>query len=231
MTQTVFHRIETKYVLSREQMSELLEIIEPNLKHDKYFKETNLSIYFDTDEKWLGIHSLEKPLYKEKIRVRSYGVPKTLDETVFVEIKKKFDGMGYKRRIEMKLADFYEFLRNPKTEKFYSNNRQIEKEVKYCFEFYKLKPALLLAYDRTSFVGRKEPAFRLTFDRNIRSREDNLKLEKGDRGKLYFNEGEIVMEAKTALGYPKWFVDAISKLKIYPASFSKYGRVLQKIYN
>ena len=246
MIQTIFKRVETKYVISEKQVEELLSIIEPYLQKDQYFKGTNMSIYFDSDEKWLGIHSLEKPMYKEKIRVRSYGVPKSLDETVFIEIKKKFDGVGYKRRIPMKLADFYRFLEEREAEyagddgdlknvvddknvRVYSDNPQIEEEVRYCFRLYHLHPALFLAYDRTSYIERRDPTFRLTFDRNVLSREKDLRLEQGDYGDVYFEKGEVVMEVKSAECYPKWFVDAISRLKIYPASFSKYGRVLQKL--
>ena len=248
MIQTIFKRTETKYLLTEKQVEELLSIIEPYLKQDKYFKGTNISIYFDTDEKWLGIHSLEKPLYKEKIRVRSYGVPKSLDNTVFIEIKKKFDGVGYKRRVPIKLKDFYKFCNDREAEykmddgslkvmldkdiATYTDNPQIEEETRYCFRFYHLKPALFLAYDRTSYIDKDDPTFRLTFDRKVRSRETNLRLEAGDSGDLYFGKKPmVVMEIKSAECYPKWFVDAISRLKIYPASFSKYGRVLQKIYN
>lgn len=247
MLQTIFKRIETKYVLSEKQVEELLEVIEPYLKRDYYFKGTNMSIYFDTDSKWLAIHSLEKPLYKEKIRIRSYGVPKSMDETVFFEIKKKFDGTGYKRRIPMKLGDFYKFCEEREAEYLgddgslaktvddknvmvYSDNPQIEEEVRYCFRLYHLHPALFLAYDRTSYIDEEDPTFRLTFDRNVRSRETDLRLEDGDQGDLFFKNGEVVMEVKSAERYPKWFVNAISKLKIYPTSFSKYGKVLQKLY-
>ena len=116
MIQTIFKRTETKYLISEKQAEELISIIEPYLEKDQYFKGTNMSVYFDSDERWLGIHSLEKPIYKEKIRVRSYGTPKNLDETVFIEIKKKFDGVGYKRRIPMKLNDFYRFCEEREAE-------------------------------------------------------------------------------------------------------------------
>lgn len=248
MIQTIFKRTETKYLLTEKQVQKLLDIIEPYLQQDKYFKGTNMSIYFDTNEKWLGVHSLEKPMYKEKIRVRSYGIPKSLEDTVFIEIKKKFDGVGYKRRVPIKLSDFYIFCKNREAEylgdngdlrayidknniKTFTDNPQIEEEVRYCFRLYHLRPALFLAYDRTSYVDKDDPTFRLTFDRKIRSRETNLRLESGDSGNLYFKKKDmVVMEIKSAECYPKWFVDAISRLKIYPASFSKYGRVLQKIY-
>ncbi|MBP3899639.1 polyphosphate polymerase domain-containing protein [Candidatus Saccharibacteria bacterium] len=224
MAQQIFRRTEIKYVLSENQVKSLLWLIEPYLKKDKYFKGTNCSIYFDNDSRYLAIHSLEKPLYKEKVRVRSYGVPK-LDDTVFLEIKKKFKGIGSKRRIPIKLSDFYEYQ---KTGRLDSDSEVIKAELDNCFKRYNLRPTMFLAYDRTSYCDKDDPTFRLTFDRNVRSRNDNLRLEKGDSGKKFFKHGEVVMEVKALERFPFYFVHALSKLKIYPSSFSKYGRVTEK---
>lgn len=225
MIKEVFRRKEVKYLLSGKQYQELLQMILPYLEKDEYFKGTNCSIYFDTSSRYLAIHSLEKPLYKEKIRLRSYGVPK-LSDIVFVEIKKKFDGLGSKRRIAVKLADFYDFISGAELK---TDNEQIRAELSECFSRYNLMPTLYLAYDRTSYCDRETKKLRITFDKNVRSREADLKLEAGDYGDLYFEDGTIVMEVKTLDTLPLWFAKALSRMKIYPASFSKYGRVYEKI--
>ena len=227
MAQQTFRRKEIKYLLSEQQVKDLLWLIEPYLKKDKFFKGTNCSIYFDNKDRYLAIHSLEKPLYKEKVRVRSYGVPK-LDDTVFLEIKKKYKGIGNKRRIPIKLADFYNYLENGELD---SNSAETKKELDECRKRYDLKPTMFLAYDRTSYCGKDNPTFRLTFDRNVRSREHDLRLEHGDTGKKFFKDNTVVMEVKALNAYPFYFIRALSKLKIYPASFSKYGRVTEKILN
>lgn len=225
MAQTVFRRTETKYLITEKQFQELMWLVEPYLTKDHYFKGTNCSIYFDDENRYLAIRSVEKPLYKEKIRLRSYGTP-TLEDTVFLEIKKKFKGIGSKRRIPVKLKDFYEYL---KTGKLDDVNPEIKAELDECFKRYNLKPVMFLAYDRTSYCGKDNPMFRVTFDRNVRSRTKDLFLESGDKGTKFFKNGEIVMEVKALDAYPLWFVRALSKLKIYPASFSKYGRVTEKV--
>jgi SPX domain protein involved in polyphosphate accumulation len=225
MIQYVFSRTEKKYLLTPETYKKLLEIIEPYLEKDKYFKNTNCSLYFDDDTNTLAVRSLEKPLYKEKVRLRSYGVP-TLDDTVFLEIKKKYDGVGGKRRISVKLSDFYAW---DKKELLLPDEPQISEELGYLFESYKLEPKLYLAYDRTSYYDKNNPRFRVTFDQNVRSRQTDLFLEHGDRGEKYFKNGEVVMEVKAENAYPLWFVKTLSLLKIYPTSFSKYGRVMQKL--
>ena len=225
-TQSVFRRIETKYILTPAEFKSLLALVAPYIQKDRYFKATNCSVYYDTDGRYLAIHSLEKPLYKEKIRVRSYNVPKSLDDPIFIEIKKKYAGVGHKRRIVTTLRDFYHY---EKTGELQTENPQIKAELDHCFKFYHLKPALYVAYDRLSFCSKDDEHFRLTFDQNVRSRETDLKLECGDKGQNYFEHGEIVMEVKALDAYPIWFTRALSNLKIYPASFSKYGRIYEKI--
>ena len=225
MAQQTFRRKETKYLLTESQVKQLLWLIEPYLKKDKYFKGTNCSIYFDNDSRYLAIHSLEKPLYKEKVRIRSYGVPK-MNDAVFLEIKKKYNGIGNKRRIPVELSDFYHYMEDGQLE---SATPEIKKELDVCIKRYGLKPTLFLAYDRTSYCDRNNSAFRLTFDRNVRSRETDLQLERGDHGEKFFNDGTVVMEVKALNAYPFYFVHALSKLRIFPASFSKYGRVTEKI--
>lgn len=225
MAQQIFRRKETKYLLTESQVQELLRLIEPHIKKEKYFKGTNCSIYFDNDNRYLAIHSLEKPLYKEKVRIRSYGIPK-MSNTVFLEIKKKYNGIGNKRRIPVKLSDFYQYMESGKLE---SATPEIKKELDVCIKRYGLKPALFLAYDRTSYCDKNNSAFRLTFDRNVRSREHDLLLEHGDYGEKFFNDNTVVMEVKALNAYPFYFVHALSKLQIFPASFSKYGRVTEKI--
>lgn len=222
MIKEVFRRVEIKYILEPGEFKKLLAMIAPFIKEDRYFKATNCSIYYDTDERYLAIHSMEAPLYKEKVRVRSYNVPESLDDAVFIEIKKKYNGVGSKRRITTTLKDFYHY---EKTGELKTENPQIKAELDHCFRFYNLKPALYIAYDRLSFCGKDKEDFRITFDQNIRSREHNLKLEEGDFGEKYFKNGEVVMEVKALDAYPLWFTKALSGLRIYPASFSKYGRI------
>lgn len=217
----VFRRKEIKYLLSKDKYDKLMEKLEGHLKHDKYFERTICNIYFDTKNYDLIINSINKPIYKEKVRVRSYNIP-SLNDEVFFEIKKKYNGIVGKRRIEMKLKDFYDYLNGGN---IISNDTQIASEIDYDFKNYKLEPKLFLAYDRLSYYDKDNINFRITFDRNLRSRENDLKLELGDSGKLYFKEDTYIMETKVLDAYPLWFTDILSSLKIYPVSFSKYGSI------
>lgn len=220
----VFRRVEKKYLLNIEQYKMLMERIKDYIELDTYDYSTICNIYFDTDDYLLVNRSIEKPIYKEKIRLRSYGIPKK-DSKVFLEIKKKYKGIVGKRRISVSLKDFYKYF---ETGKYPDTNTQIMNEIDYCFKFYNLRPKVFLAYDRHSYRSISDKNFRLTFDQNIRSRTDNLYLEKGDAGTLLLDNGEYIMEVKTLGAFPLWFVNALSNLKIYPTSFSKYGNVYKK---
>ena len=220
----VFRRVEKKYLLSKKQYNSLMKELKKYIEVDTYDYSTICNIYFDTDDYLLINRSIEKPNYKEKVRLRSYGIP-SKDSKVFLEIKKKYKGIVSKRRIAVSLKEIYIYLQ---TGKYPNCDEQIMNEIDYCFKFYKLMPKVFLAYDRYAYKSIDNNNFRITFDTNIRSRTEDLYLENGDKGKLLFNDGEYIMEVKTLDAYPLWFVNILSSLKIYPTSFSKYGNVYKK---
>ena len=222
MYENVFKRIEQKYLLTKEKKKELFKLINKNLKKDIYYDTTICNIYFDNKDKDLIINSLEKPIYKDKVRLRSYGVP-SLESNVFLEIKNKYEGIVGKRRIMIKLKDYYDYI-----EGNYNNNNQIMKEIDYLFKYYKLEPFRFVGYHRFSYVDRKTEKIRITFDDNLTGRDYDLQLEKGLFGDKYFNNDETIMEIKTENTIPLWLVNALSKLKIYPVSFSKLGSIYNK---
>lgn len=217
----IFKRIEQKYVLSEDEYIKLMNLIKNHLEKDTYYKSRICNIYFDTKNYDLIVKSLEKDEYKEKVRLRSYDIP-TLNDNVFFEIKSKLDGVVYKRRVTIKLSDFYDYINGNYIN---SSNNQIMKEIDYTINKYNLEPKYFIAYDRTSYFDKDNKCFRITFDENIRSRNSDLKLEYGDAGKLYFKNKEYIMELKTIGGLPLWFTNILSELKIYPKSFSKYGNI------
>lgn len=220
----VFKRVEKKYLLSEDLYQKLFEKINNYISVDTYDFSTICNIYFDTDDYLLVNRSIEKPIYKEKVRLRSYGVPKK-NSNVFLEIKKKYKGVVGKRRVSAPLKEFYTYF---DTGKYPNVDTQIMNEINYCFKFYNLKSKVFLAYDRYSYKGKDDSNFRITFDKNIRSRTDNLYLENGDNGMLLLDKNCYIMEVKTLGAYPLWFAQILSELNIYPTSFSKYGNVYKK---
>ncbi len=222
MYQIIFKREEQKYLLNKKQYSYLMKELKPYLEKDRFFDNTICNVYFDTEKDDLITHSLTKPIFKIKLRLRSYGVPKKND-LVFLEIKDKYKGIVGKRRVQIKLKDFYDFL-----EKEEYKESQIMNEIRYFFQFYHLIPKIFIAYDRKSYYSKEDANFRITFDSNIRSRREDLKLELGDAGTKYFKEETFIMEVKTLNALPLWFVSILSRLKIYPSSFSKYGSIYEK---
>ncbi len=223
MGKNIFNRVEKKYILSTKQYEDLIKALEGKMQLDKYGFSTICNIYFDTDNYELIRTSLDKPTYKEKVRLRSYGTP-MLDSNVFLEIKKKYKGVVYKRRVEMTLQEAYDYIDKGNIKE----DSQIMREIDYCFKRYNLKPAIFLAYDRYAYEGIEDKEFRVTFDFNIRSREYDLKLEKGDYGELLTEVPVYIMEIKTLGSMPMWFVKILSELQIYPHSFSKYGEIYKE---
>lgn len=218
--QTVFKRYELKYMLTAEQKTKILETMSRYMKPDKYGKTTIRNLYFDTDTYLLIRNSIEKPIYKEKLRIRSYGRAEA-DSTVFVELKKKWQQVVYKRRISLKNSEAVAWLVG---EKKIDKQTQISKEIDWFLSFYKsLHPTVFLCYDREAYYSVDNLDFRITFDENILCRQNDLSLESESYGTPILPKGNVLMEIKCSGGIPIWMTEILSKEKIYKTSFSKYG--------
>lgn len=223
--QMVFERYELKYLMSRRQQEEILRAMEPHMKPDRFGHSSICNIYYDTPDFRLIRHSLEKPVYKEKLRVRSYG-PAGPEDPVFVELKKKYREVVYKRRIVLPQARTAVCLGGAAP----LPDSQIGREIACVLEFYRaLAPAVFLSYERDAYVDRCAGTFRVTFDDAIRYRQTGLTLDSGTGGRPLLAPDQVLMELKTAGGLPLWMARALSGQKIYKTSFSKYGAAYRDI--
>ena len=221
-----FQRIEEKYLLTNEQYDKLRTALRDRIEADEFPKSTICNIYYDTPDYLLIRRSMDKPLYKEKFRLRTYGVS-DLSSPVFMEIKKKFNGIVYKRRVQSTVQQAEEYMRSGQVPEV--NDMQIFHEIQWFRKSYDLIPRLFLAYDRLAFKAIEDPELRLTFDRNIRYRTDQLTLAAGDHGSMLLPEDMVLMEIKIPGAAPVWLSHILSELDIYPVSLSKYGKCYQKI--
>lgn len=221
--QTSFERIEKKYFLTPHQAERFQAGFRSFVKPDDYPTYTLCNVYYDTDDFRLIRASLEKPVYKEKLRVRSYGVPAQEDK-VFVELKKKFDGIVYKRRITATPFQADSLLNGQKTQQ----RDQITREIEYFQRFYQTKPKVFIAYDREAYQGLEDPELRITFDTNLRYRLDALSLSAGDHGAPILDGDLTLMEIKIPGVCPLWLSRLLNELQIFPTSFSKYGTCYQQ---
>lgn len=220
----IFRRVEKKYIVTKQQYLFLKQIIKDKMIEDEYGKSTICNIYFDTENYDLIRHSISKPIFKDKIRLRSYNIPK-LDSQVYLEMKRKYNGIVGKRRIKLTLKEFYEYMNSKNT----ICNSQIKRELDYYFNFFKLKPTMFLSYKRRAFYDKENRDFRLTFDSEILARDYDLKLEKGIYGSNIFEKDKYIMEIKTLGAIPIWFVKVLNQLKISPCGFSKYGEAYTQL--
>lgn len=220
----IFRRVEKKYRMTAAQKDRFLEEIRDQLIPDRYGKSTVCSLYLDTPDHLLIRRSIEakgldKPAYKEKLRLRSYGTPRG-DSRVFLEIKKKFKGVVYKRRVVMPLNQALDYL--ARGEKPFES--QIMSEIDYAMHFYgNPRPAMLVSCEREAYVGKDLPSLRLTVDGSLRARDTDLDLSHGPQGTLLLPEDEVILEIKTDGAMPLWLAHALDRHGLYPGSFSKYG--------
>lgn len=237
MAISTFARKEIKFLLNMEQYNGIMEVIDEYMNPDKYCidgKEYGVyNIYYDTNDDFLIRESLSKPYYKEKIRLRSYYSPAKPDDIVFLEIKKKIGGVVAKRRVTMTLAEADEYLKTrkkPETSKYIT--QQVFTELDVFLDNYYVKPKQYISYQRRAFFGKDNKDFRLTFDRLITERRDNLTLSEPSYGSQIIGADQRLMEVKISDSVPEWLINKLSELQIYKTSFSKYGKAYQAfIYN
>ncbi|MGI6004801.1 MAG: polyphosphate polymerase domain-containing protein [Christensenellales bacterium] len=227
MAGEVFNRYENKYLLDEKTFEKLrrrlCDYMEPDRHNRQRGAYTVANLYYDTDDSHLIRTSLQKPKYKEKLRLRAYGVPDK-GERVYAEIKKKVAGLVNKRRSALTLSSAYRFLDTgilPAEEP--CQNRQVLHEIAYIRSRQALAPALYLAYDRVACFGIGQHDLRVSFDTNIRSRRCDLALEAGDYGESLLEQGVWLMEIKVAQSIPVWLCRLLSEYEVYATSFSKYG--------
>lgn len=222
--QTIFKRYELKYLLSRWQKERLIASMRPYMALDRFGHSTIRNIYYDTDTYRLIRRSLEKPAYKEKLRVRSY--EKVNEKSaVFVELKKKYKSVVYKRRIVMPEQQAVDWLSGAIS---CPQESQISREIDYFCSFYEtLHPAVYLSYEREAFYSLGGDDFRVTFDENILYRTNDLSLESEIYGTPLLRDDQILMELKTPGGIPLWMTHFLTEQQIQKTSFSKYGAAYQ----
>ena len=223
--QMTFQRYEFKYLMDVRQQQAVLEAMAPYMVPDEYSHSSIRNLYLDTLDFRLIRRSMEKPIYKEKLRVRSYGRAEEHAQ-VFVELKKKYRSVVYKRRISIPQDQARACLDGVSP----WPDSQIGAELAYTMDFYKnLRPIVFLSYERDAFHGAEDPGFRVTFDTQILYRREELTLDSKPWGVPILPAGQVLMELKVSGGLPIWMAHTLSELGIFKTSFSKYGTAYQNI--
>lgn len=216
-----------KFLLDAGQYAAIRKAIAPFMTEDNYGKHVICNIYCDSDNNDLIRTSLDKPVYKEKLRLRTYGTPKD-NSASFLEIKKKYKGIVYKRRVQLQYKEAFDYVANGIQP--VEQSQQL-REIDYLIQREQLKPKIIICYDRRAFFGNDDKEFRITFDSNVRSRTEKLDLRAGDYGTVLGEQPFRVMEIKVAQAMPLQMVKILSELKIYTGSFSKYGSIYSAALN
>ncbi len=227
-----FKRYEIKYLIGPEQFEDIKAVLSKRMVPDKFCRNTGsymvYNIYFDTEHDDIIRRSLDKPYYKEKLRMRSYTMPASGADTVFLELKRKIGGIVAKRRAKMTLFDAKSFIENgiaPKPDSYVDG--QVLAEIADFLYRHPAKPKVFISYERTAFSQKDHSGLRVSFDRNILTRRDHVDFSCGDYGAELLTDDRVLMEIKCDGHIPLWLCSLLSEMKIYKTNFSKYGTEYQ----
>lgn len=221
----IFKRYEKKYLLNKTEYEKLMSLIRDKLVPDEHGENTLCSLYLDTPDFLLIRNSIDAVSYKEKLRLRSYGVPGQ-EKTLFFEIKKKYKRVVYKRRVSMTPTMAAEYIESG----VMPFDSQIMREIDYLMKFYRQpKPNVCILCERGAFFAEESAEVRLTFDKNLRYRYGFPTADNIGEGYPILDNDKYILEIKTPGAMPLWLARALSECKIYPRSFSKYAHAYYDI--
>jgi len=228
MTISTFKRYEKKFLLNETQYQAVFPSLMQHMCLDKYCKDeqeyTICNVYYDTVNSGIIRHSLAKPYYKEKLRLRSYSLFNSPNSKVFLELKKKIGGIVSKRRAVLTLGEAYNFLEHGlRPQNIDYLDAQVLNEIAYFLRNHAVKPTTYISYDRKALFGKENSDFRVTFDHNIITRREDVSIEKGSFGEYLLEPDQYLMEVKIAAAFPLWLANLLSENQIYKTSYSKYG--------
>lgn len=218
---TSFSRYEAKFFMTPAQQAAIMPCLEEHLSVDSYGNHTISNIFFDTPLYDVTRASIEKPVYKEKLRVRAYGTPDPQTGRVFVELKKKYEHIVYKRRIVLPVPEAKAFLLEGTVPT--STDPQITREIAHFMALHHPTPQVFLSYDRVAMFGKEDPDLRITFDTNLLWRDTELDLCAGPYGKPVLPDDRVLMEVKVPGAMPLWLAHLLGRQHIFQSSFSKIG--------
>ncbi len=225
---STFKRYEIKYLIGRKEAEAFASELALRMDLDGHCPGGEgyriLSVYFDTSDRELIRHSLSHPLYKEKLRMRAYGGPKQDGDPVFLEMKKKFDGVIGKRRATMTLRqaeDFVDTGLKPQLDRYIDN--QVADEIAYFLSRHEVRPSAYIGYTRLAFSGARDMGLRVTFDREIVARRGEVSLRRPSYGERIIRADQAIMEVKFSSSVPLWLAGMLSEAGFFRQGFSKYG--------
>ena len=220
----VMKRYELKYVISPVQEALVRAALVGHMEPDAYGLTSIASLYYDTPDYRLINRSIEKPEFKEKLRLRSYGLADD-SSPVYLELKRKAYGIVYKRRVQTTIPQVQKFLDG---EGDICAGGQINREITYFRDFYQnLSPTCLILCERTAF-RESEGDLRLTIDNSPRYRVRDLDLRISMEGKPLLPSGYSILEIKVQQAVPLWLSGILDDGKIRQSGFSKYGEAYQQ---
>jgi len=241
-----FSRYELKFQMPYDTYMEFKDRLGEHLQPDAYGDAegfyTIMNLYFDTYDNFFHRQNQNREPFRQKLRLRTYSID-NLDATCFLEIKKKYKGLVNKRRTVLTLRDAYRFLGlNEALEEEAAatggvideispltvSNKQIFNEVSFFTDFFKLTPRMVLCYDRRAFFDAVDDSVRVTFDRNIRYRTTDLRLEHGSYGENFVDSNTVLMELKVEKSVPLWMVELLNEFGLFKKKFSKYSTCINK---
>lgn len=234
--ETSFKRIETKYIVAKDDVKDLIKDLKEYVVEDDYPTSTISNIYFDTENFDVIQDALAKQHRREKIRMRTYIEKPQADSPVFLEVKSKDEeGIGHKFRLVATSQAIINLITDGKVD-HQIQDPDLVQEIQRLRKRYghRLEPRMFIYYDRLSLKEKKSiqgypyQKIRVTIDQNLVFRDQAVSLFDGKKGEPLLEDDFVIMEIKAPGQEPQWLKDLLEKYGLVKQKFSKYSCAYHK---
>lgn len=228
----VFTRREQKYLITKQQYQALIKKLNYRMRPDlngidgRY---TVTSLYFDNEDRDIYYETKNRLRFRQKLRLRVYD-DTDINGTAFFEVKQKHNKVVNKRRMILPLQEAYRYLSyspGESREGYETSNTQVLREIDHFRWLYQLEPEMIVSYDRHALHEIDNPDLRITFDFNMRTRNDNFAVEDGPYGDNFVDTDLVILEVKVDDSVPLWLTRILQEVQCDQRGASKFCTSLE----
>ncbi|MDD2807022.1 MAG: polyphosphate polymerase domain-containing protein [Patescibacteria group bacterium] len=231
-----FQRFEFKYQVPLDFVDGIIPELLKYMEFDSYAKlaKDNLydvaSLYFDTAGYGCYFDKIDGQKTRKKLRVRFYDFKLNPDTPVFLEIKRKYDNVVIKDRINLDYETYHKMVELGESRNlvFAGQNEETFSEFFWLKDSNGMRPQNVVVYSRKALISKVDPGFRVTIDTNIRTHQANFLRDFGIDQTVF--PGVAIIEVKFNNVMPFWFHDIITTYGLEQRPFSKYCNSLEVCY-
>jgi hypothetical protein len=224
-------RYECKYLVLEAWVPEIRRIIGPFVRPDRFAPQAGgmyriSSLYLDSPD--LQLLRMAREGWSERMKLRARTYSERQEDPVFLEVKRRFNGVVHKTRARLARAEVRAPLRSHAWGAPARSGPSELRQFVHLAQHFAVRPVRHVRYLREAYESRGGEPVRVTFDRALEQAEgrDGELSPDGSRWRPLGLEG-VVLELKFTGGFPLWMGALVARFELERRSISKYSLAME----